>query len=314
MAYPTIKKLLARGPASNNRYQAIFSGLTAGNKGWATDANQVKRLNEFSEFFISNMSMPGVSYATGDMMGDMAIGVSRKYAHTRMFNEFAMTFILEGGMELYNIFYYWMEQISPREDDLVTSPTAMPRRDIRMNYYDNYVDPKIILKKFERDGSCSLTTEIYNAFPLNISDLGLSSGGQNGLLELTVNFAYETSISYTGGLSTEKSASSNSQTAADAAVPDSQSVGGQWNSDMSLDLSDDISKIYSNSNPYDNKIFAISDRVKFEGAFTTGDSPFFTPSAELNEAMQRSAANLNPNATKAGKSASGGSKGGGSDD
>jgi len=252
MAYPTVKKMLSRGPASDNRYSAIFTGVSVGDApGWAADPNMVKILNEYSDLFISNMTMPGSSIATGEMFGDRAVGVSRKYAHTRMFNEFSMTYILEAGMELYSIYDYWMNQISPRFND---EGVPIDRRDIRMNYYNNYIDPKIILKKFERDGSESLTTEIYNAFPLNISDLGLSSRNQNGLLELTINFAYETAISYTGGYSSERSSgSTGAVTQATNAVTDTEKTDG-------TDKTNVTQLAVQSYNPNDNKIQAIKDR------------------------------------------------------
>lgn len=254
MAYPTVKRMLNRGPAADNRYQALFTGVSVGDgPGWAEDVSMVRTLNEYSQYFITNMTMPGSSFATGEMYGDRALGVQRKYAHTRMFNEFSMTFLLEAGMELYGVFDYWMNQISPRYD---ADGTSIDRKDIRMNYYNNYVDPKIILKKFERDGTCSLTTEVFNAFPLNISDLSLSSRNQNGVLELTVNFAYETAISYIGGYSSERaSGSSGAGTTTGAAVSDA--IDNQ-NSDVPA--KDVIKAAASSMNPRDNKVQSIQER------------------------------------------------------
>lgn len=253
MAYPTVKRMLARGPAANNRYQAMFTGVSVGDApGWAADASMVTKLNEYSAFFISNMTMPGSSIATGEVFGDRAVGVSRKYAHTRMFNEFSMTFICEAGMEIYGVFDYWMNQITPRYDQ---DGVPIDRRDIRMNYYNKYIDPKIILKKYERDGSCSLTTEVYNAFPLNISDLSLSSASQNGLLELTVNFAYETYVSYTGGYSSERQSGSSGVASTGDAVSDgvAQDKGEATRSEVAAAAT-------ASTNPRDNKIQAIKER------------------------------------------------------
>ena len=73
-----------------------------------------------------------------------------------------------------------------------------------MAYYNTYIDPKIILKKMERDGTVSLTTNVYNAFPLNVSDLSMSASGTNSTLEFTVNFAYESFENFYDGVSDEQ--------------------------------------------------------------------------------------------------------------
>lgn len=247
MSYPTVKRLLSRGAASDNRYSAIFTGSSAGGIGWTGDISIIRELNEHSEFLISNMTMPGRSYATAETYGDQATGINRKYVHGTIFNEFSLTYVCEAGMSIYNIFHIWMETISPR---MGTAP--LNRRDIRMNYYNNYIDPKIILKKFERDGTVSMTTDVYNAFPLNVSDLSLSSGNQNGLLEFTVNFAYETCHSIFGGYSTENVGSSD-PLASGFANPDQLLGKNPFPNGVP-----DYSSVFQN--PENNQVAAIKDR------------------------------------------------------
>lgn len=251
MAYPTVKKLLNRGPASNNRFSATFGSCRA--------LGNTRTLNEYSRYFISNMTMPGSSIATGEMFGDVATGISRKYAHTRMYNEFAMTFILEAGMEVYDIFDAWIENIVTKE-----AGKTLPTANHRVGYYDDYVCNDIILKKYERDGSLSLTTTVYNAFPLNISDLSLSSASQNSLLELTINFAYETYTTNTGGVSSEgvsgdgESGKSNGLGYADVKY---EAVEPLLSNSL-LGLSDFGS--FTDFNPLNNKIMAIKDRENMQ--------------------------------------------------
>lgn len=251
MAYPTVKKLLNRGPASNNRFSATFGSCRA--------LGNTRTLNEYSRYFISNMTMPGSSIATGEMFGDIATGISRKYAHTRMYNEFAMTFILEAGMEVYDIFDAWIENIVTKE-----AGKTLPTANHRAGYYDDYVCNDIILKKYERDGSLSLTTTVYNAFPLNISDLSLSSASQNSLLELTINFAYETYTTNTGGVSSEgvsgdgESGKSNGLGYSDVKYEAVEPLL----SNSVLGLSDFGS--LTDFNPLNNKIMAIKDRENMQ--------------------------------------------------
>lgn len=254
MAYSTVKKLLGRGPASNNRFMAVFSGNNV------LEAQSLRLLNEYSQYFISNMTMPGSSIATGEMFGDLGHGINRKYAHTRIYNEFSMTFVLESGMQIYSIFESWLGTVVGRPE----TGKDGTRASHRVGYYDDYVDPKIILKKYERDGSLSLTTEVYNAFPLNISDLSLSSAGQNGLLELTVNFAYETYSAITGGFSSEGVSGDG----------ESGMKVGPGNTDIQYQQ---VEPLFSNSvlglrsfgsvtdfNPMNNKIMAIKDRENMQ--------------------------------------------------
>lgn len=234
MIYDQVKKLLSKGPASTNRYSAIFSGgggldqqggsATGGTLGWANGLqSELRLLNEHSDLLISSIQFPGRSFATGEMRGDRALGLTRKYIHSVMFNEFSMTFTLNGTLDVHYIFTTWLENAAPR----VTGP-SLTRKDIRIQYYNSYVDPKIVLKKMERTGEVSLVTNVYNAFPLNVSDLSLSASGNNSTLEFTVNFAYETFENMYGGQSTLQRAA---PTSADGMGAD----GNAW-SDVDLGL------------------------------------------------------------------------------
>ena len=200
MLYDQVKKLLAKGPASTHSYTAFFSGGGAGSLGWAEGlTDQLRILNEHSNVLISNIQFPGRSFATGEMRGDMAIGHTRKYVHSMLFNEFAMTYTLTGDLASHKIFNMWLEKLAPRVGD-----NPLTRRDVRVAYYNTYIDPKIILKKMERDGTVSLTTNVYNAFPLNVSDLSMSASGTNSTLEFTVNIAYESFENFYDGVSDEQ--------------------------------------------------------------------------------------------------------------
>ena len=199
--YESVNKLLESGPASSNRYEAIFTGGgIGGSPGWISgDYSTLRQLNEHSRFLIQSIQFPGRSFTTGELRGEMGIGLTRKYVTSVMFNEFAMTFLLTGDMAVHDIFNNWYEKTGVRRG---RGPTN--RQDIRMNWYDSYIDPKIILKKFERTGESSMTCLVYNAFPINLSDLSLTSSSNNNQLEFTVNFAYETFENVYGGQAGEQ--------------------------------------------------------------------------------------------------------------
>jgi len=106
---------------------------------------------------------------------------------------------LNGTLDVHSIFTTWLESSAPRT---IPGDKHLTRKDVRIQYYNSYVDPTIILKKMERTGEVSLVTNVYNAFPLNVSDLSLSASSNNSTLEFTVNFAYETFENMYGGQST----------------------------------------------------------------------------------------------------------------
>lgn len=276
MAYSTVKKLLGRGPASNNRFMAVFSG----NNELAGDS--LRLLNEYSQYFISNMTMPGSSIATGEMFGDLGHGISRKYAHTRIYNEFSMTFILESGMEIYSIFETWLGTVVGRP----ATEKGGVRASHRVGYYDDYVDPKIILKKYERDGSLSLTTEVYNAYPLNISDLSLTSSSQNGLLELTVNFAYETYTAITGGLSSE-SVSGDGESGTKVGSGHTDLDYSDYAATSSVFSEDAAFDVATNWNPENNQVMSIKDRESLNSFYVQQSSKSNASSSNASTLQQR---------------------------
>ena len=190
--HESVTKLLASGVASANRYEAIFTGRPLGGR-------DTRALNEHSKFLISSATMPGRSFTTGQTRGDQGLGVERKYVTGVMFNEFTLTYTLTGDMRVHQIFNEWAEIWAPR-----ASGHHSARRDIRVAYYNDYIDPKITLKKMERNGQVSMVTNIYNAYPIMVADLSLGSGQNNSALEFSVQFAYETFDNIYGGLSNEQ--------------------------------------------------------------------------------------------------------------
>lgn len=244
MLHDQVKKLLAKGPASANRYIAIFSGGGAGNLGWAEGlTDQLRILNEHSNLLISNIQFPGRSFATGEMRGDMAIGHTRKYVHSMLFNEFSMTYTLTGDLATHKIFNMWLEKLAPR----VGADNPLTRRDVRVAYYNTYIDPKIILKKLERDDRVSLTTNVYNAFPLNVSDLALSASSNSTTLEFTVNFAYESFENFYDGVSDEQR--SGGSQASQGTTPDTAKGDLDYAVELKSDLLPGDVKIEDNHFP-----------------------------------------------------------------
>ena len=190
--YENVSKILSSGVASANRYEVIYSG----HGGYFQD---VIDLNAHSKYLVSSATVPGRSFTTGQIRGDMGLGVERKYVTGIMFNEFTLTYTLTGDMRVHQLMNEWAEDCAPR-----ISGASTGRKDIRIAYYEDYVDPKIIIKKLERDGSVSMVTNVYNAYPIMVADLSLSSGSNNSALEFSVQFAYETFDNIYGGLSSEQ--------------------------------------------------------------------------------------------------------------
>tara|TARA_B100000287_G_scaffold34937_1_gene32227 strand:- start:16736 stop:17584 length:849 start_codon:yes stop_codon:yes gene_type:complete len=190
--YENVSKILSSGVASANRYEVIYSG----HGGYFQD---VIDLNAHSKYLVSSATVPGRSFTTGQIRGDMGLGVERKYVTGIMFNEFTLTYTLTGDMRVHQLMNNWAEDCAPR-----ISGASTGRKDIRIAYYEDYVDPKIIIKKLERDGSVSMVTNVYNAYPIMVADLSLASGSNNSALEFSVQFAYETFDNIYGGLSSEQ--------------------------------------------------------------------------------------------------------------
>ena len=190
--YESVTKILSSGVASSNRYEVIYSGH-------GSAFQDVIDLNAHSKYLVSSATVPGRSFTTGQIRGDMGLGVERKYVTGIMFNEFTLTYTLSGDMRVHQLMNDWAEDCAPR-----ISGASTGRKDIRVAYYEEYVDPKIIIKKLERDGSVSMVTNVYNAFPIMVADLSLSSGSNNSALEFSVQFAYETFDNIYGGLSSEQ--------------------------------------------------------------------------------------------------------------
>jgi hypothetical protein len=206
------------GLASSNKYQFSFSRVSnallvamgkqiPGYRGLLSDA-PINYENPGSittgvklSYLCDELNIPGYSVATGDLKG-LVPGINARYAHTKVYNELSLTFLMDMDhipyklMQNWSDFMFTFEQFggdTSKVDYMITQ------------YYDDYcvdfilekIEPNADIGNNDRNSLNSRVTHnstskilIYNAFPYTMSNLSFGNG-PNQPVKLQVSFYYQ---------------------------------------------------------------------------------------------------------------------------
>ena len=193
------------GLASSNRYQISFefgqNALLANTVGVSgvpeprdyeytlIDSNGAKL-----SYLADEVNIPGYSVSTGDVEGH-APGMNQKYAHTKTFRDFTITFLMDQDHLPYKMLHKWAEFIFPYQK---LGNDARSRDFVLTNYYNDYTCNMVIdkteLVPSERQRKDKLpvksTIYLYNVYPYLINDITVSNG-PNQPLKFQASFFFE---------------------------------------------------------------------------------------------------------------------------
>ena len=131
-------------------------------------------------------SIPGRSAQTIDDARD-ATGPMRKLGYTPIYSPIDITFICDEGLQIKEKMESWMDIIAGNHR-VAPNGELNDTKVFNPGYYSDYIGTIQILKLNER-GTLVTTTELIEAYPLNISLMALSWDSQE-LQKLQVQFQY----------------------------------------------------------------------------------------------------------------------------
>ena len=193
------------GVASSNRYQISFefgqNALLANTvgvsgvpepriyEGTSIDSDGAKL-----SYLADEVNIPGFSVSTGDFEGH-APGMNQKYAHTKTFRDFTITFLMDQDHLPYKMLHKWAEFIFPYQK---LGEDVRSRDFVLTEYYNNYTCNMVIdkteLVPSERQRKDKLpvksTIYLYNVYPYLINDITVSNG-PNQPLKFQASFFFE---------------------------------------------------------------------------------------------------------------------------
>ena len=193
------------GLASSNRYQISFefgkNSLLASAVGVSgvpeprdyeytlIDSNGAKL-----SYLADEVNIPGYSVSTGDFEGH-APGMNQKYAHTKTFRDFTITFLMDKDHLPFKMLHKWAEFIFPYQK---LGEDVRSRDFVLTEYYNNYTCNMVIDKtelvpseKQRKDKlPAKSTMYLYNVYPYLINDITVSNG-PNQPLKFQASFFFE---------------------------------------------------------------------------------------------------------------------------
>ena len=183
----SIRKLFQE-VATTSHYEVFFQSLPAKLIKFIKDRDdEVDNKFIFRDLGLlcKTASLPGTSFATAQVSGH-AMGIVQKYAHTRIYPDFTMTFIVDDKYRVVRFFELWQEFISSGGAE---NPTRRAYYH-RMEYPVDYKCETLRIQKFDKDHKHDVEYTYVNAFPRSLAPITVSYD-QSRLLELSVTFTYD---------------------------------------------------------------------------------------------------------------------------
>ena len=145
-------------------------------------------------YLADEVNIPGFSVSTGDFEGH-APGMNQKYAHTKTFRDFTITFLMDQDHLPFKMLHKWAEFIFPYQK---LGEDARSRDFVLTNYYNDYTCNMVIDKTEHIPGERQLkdklpaksTIYLYNVYPYLINDITVSNG-PNQPLKFQASFYFE---------------------------------------------------------------------------------------------------------------------------
>ena len=174
--------------ATTSHYEVFFQSLPAKLIKYIKDRDdEVDNKFIFRDLGLlcKTATLPGTSFATAQVSGH-AMGIVQKYAHTRIYPDFTMTFIVDDKYRVVRFFELWQEFISSGGQE---NPTRRAYYH-RMEYPVDYKCETLRIQKFDKDHDHDVEYTYINAFPRSLSPVTVSYD-RSRLLELSVTFTYD---------------------------------------------------------------------------------------------------------------------------
>ena len=145
-------------------------------------------------YLADEVNIPGYSVSTGDFEGH-APGMNQRYAHTKTFRDFTITFLMDQDHLPFKMLHKWAEFIFPFQK---LGDDSRSRDFVLTEYYNNYTCNMVIdkteLVPSERQRTDKLpaksTIYLYNVYPYLINDITVSNG-PNQPLKFQASFFFE---------------------------------------------------------------------------------------------------------------------------
>lgn len=138
--------------------------------------------------YAEGAQLPGRNIQT-DQLKRFGVGPQEKVPYSMQYNDITLNFIGDGKGEIYKFFYRWMHGIV-RGDYSVSSPKADSngKAPYEVQFKDQYAVP-ITITMYNEQGSPVLVSKLIDAFPVNVSEVGLNWSDSN-MMTFPVTFSY----------------------------------------------------------------------------------------------------------------------------
>jgi hypothetical protein len=138
--------------------------------------------------------LPTSQLTTAVVTGNF-MGVTEKFAHTRMYDSISLDFYVDKNYNSLKFIESWMEFIASGSNNPIQSdlqPISQNRKDYisRMQYPEYYKTDRTTITKFDRDYNQEIVYSFVGLFPFQISSIPVSYNGSD-TLKMSASFYYD---------------------------------------------------------------------------------------------------------------------------
>ena len=178
---PTLSKL-----ATTSHYQVIFGGLSGSLRSHLNRRDVGYRfVGETAGLLCNAAVLPGSSLAGFTVDGNY-MGIQEKMAHSRLYTEINLEFMVDRDYRTIKFLEHWIEFIASGSGE----DQSRDGYYVRMVYPDEYKTNQTKIVKFDKDYNQELEYTFYGLFPKALSDISVSYE-QSDILKASCTLSFD---------------------------------------------------------------------------------------------------------------------------
>lgn len=149
-------------------------------------------VSRYMEFYIQDASMPGYDLVIGNVRR-WSYGPNEARPYSGNVNAFQMTINVDGNGDTHELISRWISAIMPHDITRGISGSYTHGGGTNNQYlltYKNRYATSIEVTAFREDGAPTMSFELIEAFPSNITPINVSWGDNNQIAQFQATFQY----------------------------------------------------------------------------------------------------------------------------
>lgn len=140
-------------------------------------------------FFCEACALPGIVFEAQPVKMH-GLGLFERRPFNPIFTEWACQLMVDGQANMVKVFHKWLQLINQFNADMTSNRSSGGKLNYEFEYPENY-EGRVEIYLYDDSGQQVLMYTLYNAYPKDFPDAGLSWDASNEIMRINLAFSYK---------------------------------------------------------------------------------------------------------------------------